>query len=72
MIETAQKHRVNSAFVVVSNSDHDFRSVTLEPGDTIEVRSDRTVVRSGLVGVVYDGMAMSAYLRDIEDRTECI
>jgi len=36
------------------------------------VRSDRTSVRSGLVELLYDGMALSAYLRDIEDRTECM
>jgi len=72
MIGAAEMHRVNSAFVVVSRSDNAFRAVTLEPGDTIGVHSERTTVRSGLVEVVYDGMVMAAYLRDIEDRTESI
>ena len=70
MTETAQTHRVNSAFAAVSKADNAFRSVTLEPGDTIIVHSNRTSVRSGLVQVLYDGMVLSAYLRDIEDRTE--
>jgi hypothetical protein len=72
MTETARTHRVNSAFPAVSNADNAFLSVTLEPGDTIVVHSGRTSVRSGLVEVLYDGIVLSAYLRDIEDRTECV
>ncbi len=72
MTATAQTHRVNSAFAAVSKADNAFRSVTLEPGDTITVHSARTTVRSGLVEVLYDGLVLSAYLRDIEDRTESI
>lgn len=72
MIDTAEVHRVHAPFVVISKSDHAYKAITLAPGDTISVRSDRTSQRSGLVEVLYDGMLLAAYLRDIEDRTECV
>jgi hypothetical protein len=65
-------HRVNTPFVGVSGADGNFRAVTLEPGANISVRLGNTVLRSGLVEVVYEGMVLSAFLRDIEDRTERI
>jgi hypothetical protein len=65
-------HRVNTPFVGVSGADGRFRAVTLEPGANIAVRAGHTVLRSGLVEVVYEGVVLSAFLRDIEDRTERI
>jgi hypothetical protein len=66
----SQTCRVNSPFVVVFKADGAFKAVTLEAGTTITVNADRTVQRSGLVDVLYNGMVLAAYLRDIEDRTE--
>ena len=63
-------HRVTTPFVAVSGENGSYRAVTLEPGDSIEVRSENITVRSGIVKIVYDGLVLSAYLRDIEDRTE--
>ncbi len=42
------------------------------PGTIIGVEVGRTVLRAGLVSVVYEGQTFVAFLRDIEDRTELI
>lgn len=63
-------HRVNTPFVGVAGMDGNFRAVTLEPGAKIAVQAGHTVLRSGLVEIVYEGVVLSAFLRDIEDRTE--
>jgi len=63
-------HRVTTPFVALSGANGTYRAVTLEPGDSIIVRAEDTTVRSGIVKIVYDGLVLSAYLRDIQDRTE--
>ena len=63
-------HRVTTPFVALSGENGSYRAVTLEPGDNIGVHSENTTVRSGIVRITYDGLVLSAYLRDIQDRTE--
>ena len=63
-------HRVINPFIALEPTGGQFRTVTLEPGDDIVVQADRTTVRNGLVQVVYEGLVLSAFLRDIEDRTQ--
>ena len=67
----SQTHQVKSAFVGVHpNHDGTLASVTLEPGAIIAVDTARTVLRSGLVEVLFEGTVLTAFMRDIEDRTE--
>ncbi len=66
-----QFYRVKTPFVAVSPlADDGFKSVALEPGSIIAVDAARTALRSGLVGVRYEHMALSSFLSDIEDKTE--
>ena len=66
-----QTYRVKTAFVAVRpNAEGAFESVALGPGAIISVRTERTVLRSGLVDVLYQGQILAAYLRDVEDRAE--
>ena len=68
-----QLYRVKTPFVAVSPlADDGFKSIALEPGSIIAVEAGRTALRSGLVGVRYEHMALSSYLSDIEDKTEPI
>ncbi|HLJ45197.1 MAG TPA: hypothetical protein VKU01_04280 [Bryobacteraceae bacterium] len=66
-----QLYRVKTPFVAISPQAGDgFKSVALEPGSIISVEAGRTGLRSGLVGVKYEQMALSSYLGDIEDKAE--
>ena len=66
-----QLYRVKTPFVAISPlAGEGFKSVDLEPGSIIAVEAGRTGLRSGLVGVKYEQMALSSYLADIEDKTE--
>ena len=66
-----QNYRVKTPFVaVLPNAGGGFESVVLGPGAMISVGVERTVLRTGLVDVVYQGRLLAAYLRDIEDRAE--
>jgi hypothetical protein len=68
-----QMYRVRLPFVAVRPSaEGAFESVALPPGSIISVKAERTVLRSGLVDVLYDGKILAAYLRDIEDRAESV
>lgn len=68
-----QMYRVKTPFVAVRpTAGGVFESVALEPGAIISVKLERTVVRSGLVDVLYEGRVLAAYLRDIEDRAEYV
>lgn len=68
-----QMYRVKMPFVAVhSNTQGAFESVALEPGAVISVKAERTALRTGLVDVLYQGRTLAAYLRDIEDRAECV
>ena len=62
--------RVTTPFVALSGSNGAYRAVTLEPGDTIAMRAEGATVRTGITQIIYDGVLLSAYARDIEDRTE--
>jgi hypothetical protein len=68
-----QMYRVKTPFVaVLPNAGGVFESISLQPGAIISVKLERTVLRSGLVDVLYEGKVLAAYLRDIEDRAECV
>jgi hypothetical protein len=69
----SQTYQVKTPFVAVCpTANGAFESVTLEPGTIITVQAEHTVLRSGLVDVLYEGTILAAYLRDIEDRTELV
>ena len=66
-----QQYRVSTPFLAVClNEDSSSRFVTLERGAIIRVMADRTVLCGGLVDVLYEGRTVSAFMRDIEDRSE--
>ena len=68
-----QKYRVKLPIAAVRLSSAGmYESVALEPGAIISAKVERTVLRSGLVNVLYQGKELSAYLRDIEDRAELV
>ena len=69
----SRTYSVNVPFMAVCPSaDGAFEPVTLTQGTIIGVEAGRTVRRSGLVSVVYEGQALAAFLRNIEDRAELI
>jgi len=64
-------YQVKFPFVgVYPGADHAFEAVTLQRGAIITVDAQHTSLRSGLVEVNFEGAVLSAWLRDIEDRTE--
>ena len=66
-----QIYQVKIPFIGVHPSaDHAFDVVTLDRGDIITVDATHTSKRSGLVEVIFQGAVLSAWLRDIQDRTE--
>ena len=66
-----QAYHVKTPFVAIyRKAEGVFESVTLEPGEIISVQDGHTVLRSGLVDLLYNGTVLTAYLRDIEDRAE--
>lgn len=68
-----QMYRVKMPFMAIRPlSGSSFESVALQPGALISVRVERTVLRSGLVDVLFEGKTLAAYLRDIEDRAEFV
>jgi hypothetical protein len=68
-----QMYRVKTPFVLVRPTGSGaFESVSLAPGALISVRMDRTILRSGLVDVLFDGKILAAHLRDVVDRAECV
>ena len=70
---SATLYRVSVSFMAVCPSaDGAFEPVLLIPGTIKGVEAGRTVLRSGLVSVVYEGQTFAAFLRDIEDRAELI
>lgn len=63
------RYRIREPFVAVRPSDgNGFQFLTLHPGDLIVIRG--SVQESGLVDVVYDGVVIAAFMRDIEARAE--
>ena len=68
-----QTYRVKAPFAAVySKAGGLIEAVVLEPGGIITVHSEHTVLRSGLVELLYGDQILSAYLHDIQDRAELV
>ena len=62
-------YRVNEPLLAVTDGQsRPFTFVTITVGSTITIKGD--VQQSGLAGVLYNGMIVAAFMRDIEARAE--